>query len=189
MNIESSSKIAQEIHSNSGWVIAVGVALMLLGLLAIGSPLVSGIAIAWMVGFLMVMSGATRIVFALRAHQWGLGLLAGVIGALGIVAGLITLAHPLLGLSFLTLLLSAYLVIEGSTEILLAFHMRPLAGWGWTLASGISAIVLGGMIWAQWPVSDTWAIGLLLGIKMMFAGSSLMGLGFAARSATMMASD
>jgi uncharacterized membrane protein HdeD (DUF308 family) len=71
---------------------------------------------------------------------------------------------------------------------MLAFHMRPVAGWGWTLASGISALVLGVMIWSQWPVSGAWAVGLLVGIKIMFTGSSLMGLGFAARSTTGQAS-
>jgi uncharacterized membrane protein HdeD (DUF308 family) len=188
MEIEASRRIAEEIRSNSGWVIALGACLMVLGLLAVGSPLVSGVAIAWMVGFLMLMSGLTRIVFAFRAHKWGLGLLCIVLGALAIVAGLITIAHPMLGLSFLTLLLSAYLVFEGVAETMLAFHMRPVAGWGWTLASGVSALVLGVMIWSQWPVSGAWAVGLLVGIKIMFTGSSLMGLGFAARSTTGQAS-
>ena len=182
MEIDANSTLVQELRGNSGWVIALGGALMVLGLLAVGSPLVSGIAIAWSVGFLMLISGVTRIVFAFRAHKWGLGLLCVVLGALGIAAGLVTIAHPMLGLSFLTLALAAYLVMEGFAETLLAFRMRPLAGWGWTLASGISAFVLGVMIWSQWPVSGAWAVGLLVGIKIMFTGSSLMGLGFAARS-------
>lgn len=88
-----------------------------------------------------------------------------------------------LGLQFLTLLLAFYLVLEGVTEVLLAFQMRPVAGWGWTLASGVAALVLGAMIWNQWPVSGAWAVGLLVGINLLFTGSSLLGLGMAARNA------
>jgi uncharacterized membrane protein HdeD (DUF308 family) len=104
------------------------------------------------------------------------------LGLLGVAAGLLTIAHPLLGLGFLTLLLSMYLCITGVAEAMLAFRLRPHAGWGWTLASGLAAIVLGAMIWSEWPVSGSWAIGLLVGINILFAGSSLMGLGMAARS-------
>jgi uncharacterized membrane protein HdeD (DUF308 family) len=183
MDAATSSKALEQIRSNSGWVIALGAVMMMLGLLAMASPLVTGIAIAWMVGFLVLIGGVTRIVFAFRAQSWGLGILCVLLGGLGILAGLLTLAHPLLGLGFLTLLLAGYLVIEGVTEAIFAFRMRPLPGWGWTLASGVAAIVLGGLIWSQWPLSGAWAVGLLVGIKILFTGSSLMGLGMAARSA------
>jgi len=182
MDTQTRATITGHLRENAGWLIALGIGMMVLGALAIASPLVTGIAIAWLVGFLMLCSGITRILFAFRARQWGLGLLALLLGLLGVVAGLLTIAHPLLGLGFLTLLLAVYLGITGVTEVLLAFQMRPLPGWGWTLASGVAAIVLGGMIWSEWPVSGSWAIGLLVGINILFAGSSLMGLGMAARS-------
>ena len=131
MDAATSSKALEQIRSNSGWVIALGVGMMMLGVLAMASPLVTGIAIAWMVGFLMLVGGVTRIVFAFRAQSWGLGILCVLLGGLGILAGLLTLAHPLLGLGFLTLLLAGYLVVEGVTEAIFAFQMRPLPGWGW----------------------------------------------------------
>jgi uncharacterized membrane protein HdeD (DUF308 family) len=181
MNLDVRADLAEHIRRNAGWLIFLGVSLMLLGLLSIAAPLVTGIAIAYVVGFFILCSGITRILFAFRAHQWGLGILAFVLGALGIVAGLLTIAHPALGLSFLTLLLAAYLCVTGITESMLAFRLRPHRGWGWALASGLAALVLGAMIWGQWPVSGSWAIGLLVGINILFTGSSLMGLGMAAR--------
>jgi uncharacterized membrane protein HdeD (DUF308 family) len=185
MDAATSSQASEQIRNNSGWVTALGVVMMILGLLAMLSPLVTGIAIAWMVGFLVLFGGVTRMVFAFRAQSWGLGILCVLLGGLGILAGLLTIAHPLLGLGFLTLLLAGYLVVEGVTEAIFAFRMRPLPGWGWTLASGVAAIVLGTLIWSQWPLSGAWALGLLVGIKILFTGSSLMGLGMAARSRPM----
>jgi len=182
MDVELRGTITEHLRENAGWLIGLGVVLMLIGVLAVGAPLVTGVAIAWLVGFLMLCGGIARIMFAFRARQWGLGLLALLLGALGIAAGLLTLAHPMLGLTFLTRLLAAYLCAEGVTEMVLAFRMRPLPGWGWTLASGLAALVLGAMIWWEWPVSGAWAIGLIVGINLLFTGSSVMGLGLAARS-------
>jgi uncharacterized membrane protein HdeD (DUF308 family) len=183
MDDETRSQALEQIRGNSGWLTALGMAMMVLGFLAMASPLVSGIAIAWMVGFFVLVGGVTRIVFAFRARQWGLGILSLLLGGMGILAGLLTIAHPLYGLKFLTLLLSCYLLVEGITEAILAFQLRPLPGWGWTLASGASSVVLGWLIWSQWPLSGAWAVGLLVGIKMLFTGSTMLGLGMAARSA------
>jgi uncharacterized membrane protein HdeD (DUF308 family) len=182
MDSATSSKVLEQIRENSGWVIAQGVAMLFFGVLAMGSPLVTGIAIAWLVGCVIVIGGVTRVVFAFRAKSWGLGILGLLLGGLGILAGLLTIAHPLFGLGFLTLLLAGYLVAEGVTETVLAFQMQPLPGWGWTLASGAASILLGAMIWSQWPLSGAWAVGVLVGIRLLFAGSSLVALAMAARS-------
>lgn len=183
MDAATHLNVSEEIRKNSGWVITLGVAMMAIGALAMVSPLVTGMAIALLVGCLMVAGGIARVIFAFRARGWGLSILCLLLGGLGVAAGLLTIAHPLLGLQFLTLLLAFYLVLEGVTEVMLAFQMRPLPGWGWTLASGVAAVVLGAMIWNQWPVSGAWAVGLLVGINLLFTGSSLMGLGMAARNA------
>jgi hypothetical protein len=95
MDAATSSKASEQIRSNSGWVTALGGVMMILGLLAMRSPLVTGIAIAWMVGFLVLFGGVTRIVFAFRAQNWGLGILCILLGGLGIlVAPLAYAQHP-----------------------------------------------------------------------------------------------
>jgi uncharacterized membrane protein HdeD (DUF308 family) len=106
-----------------------------------------------------------------------------VLGVLTLVAGGYLVARPGMGLATLTLVLAAYLFVEGLFEIIYAFRLRPIKGWGWTLFSGIAALVLGIMIWRQFPVSGMWAVGTIVGIHMIFAGSSMASLSRAARGA------
>lgn len=87
-----------------------------------------------------------------------------------------------MGLATLTLVLAAYLFVDGVFEIIWAFRLRPIKGWGWALSSGIASLVPGIMIWRQFPVSGMWAVGTLAGFHMIFAGSSLASLSRAART-------
>jgi len=175
--------IAKDVKQGSGWLMLLGAGLVFLGVLALGAPLVAGYSMAMLVGMLILAGGFVRVVFAFRAKTWGKGLLTFLLGALGVLCGLVMLAHPLYGLAWLTLILAVWFVVDGITEIALAFQLKPLHGWVWTLFSGIVAVLLGVMIWRQWPLSGTWAIGVLVGIKMIFAGWGLVGLGLAGRGA------
>lgn len=181
--ITGADAIARDVARGAGWLILLGVGLTFLGALALGAPLVAGYSMAMLVGMLILAGGLVRIVFAFRAKTWGKGLPTFLLGALGILCGLVMLAHPLYGLAWLTLILAVWFVFDGITEIALAFQLKPLGGWVWTLFSGVVAVLLGVMIWRQWPLSGAWAIGVLVGIKMIFAGWGLIGLGLAGRGA------
>ncbi len=102
---------------------------------------------------------------------------------LGIVAGLILLVQPIAGRFTLTLVVSAYFIAEGITTIMYALaHKRELTGrWGWLLVSGLVDLVVAGLIIAGLPGSAAWAIGLLVGINLVFGGTSLIGMALAAR--------
>jgi len=113
-----------------------------------------------------------------------MGILTFVMGGLTVVAGLLVIAHPLAGLKFLTLLLIAYFVVEGLVQIAHAFSLRPISGWGWTLFSGIVSLLLGIMLWRQWPLSGAWAVGVLIGVRILFTGWSMVALGMAGREVT-----
>jgi polyhydroxyalkanoate synthesis regulator phasin len=89
--------------------------------------------------------------------------------------------RPLVGLVTMTLLLAIYFLIDGISEIVAAFKIKPDQGWGWVLFNGIIAVLLGFMIWRQWPVSGAWAIGLLVGIHILMTGWSMIILGSGAR--------
>jgi uncharacterized membrane protein HdeD (DUF308 family) len=95
--------------------------------------------------------------------------------------GLMLLVDPLKGALALTLILAVFLLVEGIFKIITAFRVRDHRGWGWLLASGIVSVVLGVMIWAQWPASGLWVIGLLVGIQLLFTGWSLVMLALVAR--------
>ena len=177
------SPVVQELPADGGTLRFLGMALMILGALAILAPLAAGVAIAALVGVLVVASGIVRLGFAFRAGSLGRGVLGGLLGALGVVCGLLMLAHPLLGLAFLTLLLAAYFIVTGVFEVLYALRLRPLQGSGWMLLSGITSVVLGALIQMQWPLSGAWAVGVLVGIQLVFAGSSLLALAGAAGAA------
>ena len=92
-------------------------------------------------------------------------------------------ARPGMALATLTLVLAAYFFVDGIFEIVWAFRLRPIKGWGWALFSGVVALALGIMIWRQFPVSGMWAVGTLAGIHMIFGGSSVTSVCSAARSA------
>jgi uncharacterized membrane protein HdeD (DUF308 family) len=86
-----------------------------------------------------------------------------------------------LGLTSLTLALAIYLIAEAVLEFILAVRLRPMPGSGWLFLDGIITLVLAIMIWRMWPSSALWAIGLLVGISMLFSGVSRLMLSIAAR--------
>ena len=105
-----------------------------------------------------------------------------LLGVAGLIAGLLMVAHPMFSLGFLTLLLAAYFFVHGIFEIAMAFQARPMKGWGWALFSGVITALLALLIWRQWPLSGAWAIGLLVGIHILFRGWSMIALGAVGRS-------
>jgi uncharacterized membrane protein HdeD (DUF308 family) len=102
---------------------------------------------------------------------------------LAIVLGLVLLFRPIAGVLTLTLALVVFFVLEGISAILLAIeHRRHLSSWGWILFSGLVDLLLAFLIWDGWPSSAGWAIGLLVGINMVFVGLSLIMTALAART-------
>jgi len=104
-------------------------------------------------------------------------------GVLTIILGAYMLSNVGEALASLTLFIAIYFVVEGITEVIAAFQLKPASGWGWALFSGVITVLLGAMIWNQFPLSGAWAIGTLVGIKLLFSGWSLLIFGMAARSA------
>jgi uncharacterized membrane protein HdeD (DUF308 family) len=171
------------IKRHAGLGMAVGILTVIAGFLALVAPLVAGLSIAIAVGVLLILAGVSRLFLAFRMGSFGHGLLVFVIGLLSIVAGGYMLGRPGMALATLTIFLAAYFVVEGAFEIIWAFRLRPIKGWGWTLFSGIVALALGIMIWRQFPVSGVWAVGTLVGVSLIFGGASLASVCGAARSA------
>jgi len=171
----------EEAKKNSGFLIFLGILTVIFGVIAIGSPLITGVAVAVFVGFLLLASGVARIVHALKSKQWGTGFWGTVIGVLGVAAGLLMIFRPLVGLVTMTMLLAIYFLVDGISEIIAAFKIKPDQGWGWVLFNGVIAVLLGLMVWRQWPVSGAWAIGILVGVHILITGWSMIILGSGAR--------
>ncbi len=94
------------------------------------------------------------------------------------------LGQPLLGLATLTMVLAIYFLANGITEIIAAFQIRPTQGWGFVLFSGIISALLALMILNQWPLSGVWAIGVLVGIQLIFAGMTMITVGSVLKDAS-----
>jgi uncharacterized membrane protein HdeD (DUF308 family) len=160
---------------------AVGIGIVIAGVLAILSPFIAGLSVTIAVGVLLVVSGVSRLFLAFKMGSFRVGLLVFVLGLLSLAVGGYLVSRPEIGLSALTLFLAVYFVIDGVLEIIWSFRLRGIKGWGWTLFSGIAALVLGIMIWRQFPVSGEWAVGTITGVHMLFAGSAIALLSRGAR--------
>ena len=175
-------QMAATIHGHWKLVLAQGIVMMVLGILAVAEPNVATFAISIFVGWLFFIGGIFRAVWIWRSRAmpgfaWSL-----LTALLAILFGLILIFRPLTGALTLTMVLIAFFILEGITAIVLAVqHREHLRSWGWVLFSGIIDLLLAYLIWAGWPSSADWAIGLLVGINMLFFGLSLVMTSLAAR--------
>ena len=175
-------QLALTIHAHWKLFLAQGIVMMVLGFLAVAVPILATLAVEIFVGWLFFVAGLFRAVWVWRSRQtpgFAWSFLAAV---LAIVLGVILIARPLAGVLTLTMVLVAFFVIEGIASIVAAIeHRQHLRSWGWVLFSGIVDLLLAYLIWAGWPSSASWAIGLLVGINMLFLGLSLVMTALAAR--------
>jgi uncharacterized membrane protein HdeD (DUF308 family) len=176
----AAASLVDAIRRNSGLTVASGVILLIAGLLAILSPFVAGLSITVMVGAMLALSGISQCFLAFRAGAFGRALVVFIVGVLMAVAGFYMISQPVSGLAALTLILMAYLLASGILEIVFAFQLKPADGWGLELFSGFVTLLLGILLWRQFPLSGAWAIGILFGIKMIFSGWAFVFIGRAA---------
>jgi uncharacterized membrane protein HdeD (DUF308 family) len=177
------TSVATSLHAHWQLFLIEGVILLVLGLAAIVLPPIATIAVEIIVGWLILASGIVGMVTTLRMRRapgfwWSLAS-----AVLAIVAGIVLLRWPLSGTVSLTLILTVFLVIEGLTSIFFALeHRRELSGrWGAMLLSGVIDLILAGIIFAGLPGTAAWAIGLLIGINLVFGGSALIAMALHAR--------
>jgi uncharacterized membrane protein HdeD (DUF308 family) len=181
---DAAAAVRKSIHDHWRLFLFEGILLVVLGLLAILVPQIASLAVTILLGWLFLISGVFGLVASFYARQapgfwWSL-----LSAVLALVVGLALLAAPIAGVLSLTYVLIAFFFLEGVASIMYAIeHRRELTGgWMWMLASGIVTLALGVIILAGLPGSAAWALGLLVGIDMVFGGSALMAVAFAARS-------
>jgi uncharacterized membrane protein HdeD (DUF308 family) len=160
----------------------LGIATMVLGFLAMLAPVLVGFSLLWILGLLVAAAGVCRMFWAFQTGSLGKGVLVFVIGGLTLLAGIALLANPLLASGVLTIVLAVYFVVDGVAEIATAVGLPPGPGRGWLLFGGAVSILLGIIIWRQFPLSGVWAIGVLLGIKLLFGGMIMVAGGSTVRA-------
>jgi uncharacterized membrane protein HdeD (DUF308 family) len=166
-----------------GWIVALGVVYLVAGFIALGSVAMATVASVFVVGVMMIVAGVAEVISAFQIKSWGRFLLWVLLGLLYVVAGFVTFQNPLLAAVLLTLILGASLVASGIMRIILAFSMKRETPWIWVALSGVITLLLGVLILARWPVSSLYILGLFLGIDLIFAGASWIGIGLGLRRA------
>jgi uncharacterized membrane protein HdeD (DUF308 family) len=169
------------LRGNWLWFVIVGAALVILGTVALGSLFIASLAAALVLGWLILFSGIVEAVGAFWCRRWSGFFLNLLTGILAIVVGLMFLTAPAQALLALTILVAAFLLVEGIFKIIAAL-MYKFSGWGWALLSGAIDVVLGLLIWRGWPETAFWVIGMFVGISMIFRGFNWIALGVALKS-------
>lgn len=165
------------------WLLISGVFLVVLGLVGVLSPSVAGGAVVYIIGGLLIVTGAIQCLAGFRADSAASKITNLVQGAIAAGAGIAVLAHPFYGLAALSLVLAVFFLIDGVWKIVNSFAYRPAAGWIAVLASGLIAVLLSWMIWSQWPLSGLWAVGIMVGVDLLSTGIALIILALTWKSA------
>jgi uncharacterized membrane protein HdeD (DUF308 family) len=171
------------VRQASTWSIVWGLSLIVLGVLAVGSPLLAAIAVNAAIAWLIVLAGVVHVIIAFHSHRAGSLIWRLLVGIAYVCFGGYLIAHPVLGVASLTLLLASLFLIEGILDIVLFFRVRAMQGSSWVLIDGIVTLLLGLMIYMQWPSSSAWVIGTLVGVSMIVSGITRVMLSFAVRKA------
>ncbi len=157
-------------------LLIAGIALIVLGTVAIIAPGIATLFVTTFIGWLFIMSAVAEFYLAFQVH--GGWRIAGAVltGLVSLVAGAWLLLNPAAGALALTFLLAAYFVATGVVKAIAAFQLRGVGGSGWTFLSAACSILLGLLVFSGWPGSAVWLIGLLVGIDLLFYGWALIAL-------------
>jgi len=172
------------VRQASTWSIVWGVSLIVLGMLAVGSPFLAAVAVNAAIAWLIILAGVVHLIIAFHSHRAGSMILRLLVGLAYIGFGVYLIARPALGVASLTLVLASLFLVEGIFNIALFFRVRSIQGSGWVLTDGIVTLALGLMIYVQWPSSSAWAIGTLVGVSMIMSGVTRVMVSLAVRKAT-----
>jgi uncharacterized membrane protein HdeD (DUF308 family) len=178
MALQSPSAIVRQVSTLS---VVWGVLLILLGILAISSPFVAAVAVNVIIAWLIVMAGVVHFVIAFRKREAGSVIWRLLVGLAYVAFGVYLIARPVAGVATLTLVLASLFLVEGVLDIVLYFQTRAVRGSSWFLLDGIITLLLGLMIYAQWPSSSAWAIGTLVGVSLIMSGVTRVMLASAVR--------
>lgn len=171
----------EQIRKRWGWFMALGILLALLGSVALGHAVFATAVTMVFIGWLMTLAGSMQALHAFTCKEWGGFFVDLLTGLLYLVVGFMIIAHPAATAVALTLLIAFFLILGGMFRVAVALLVR-FHNWGWLLVHGLVNLMLGIMIWQQWPLSGELVIGVFVGIDMIFNGWSLIMLALAVKN-------
>lgn len=170
-----------QLGANWGWFVVLGIAQLILGIVALGYVFAATLVSVLFIGILMIIGGVGQLIQAWRIKHWTGFIFWTLGGILYLIAGIIAMTNPVLGASFLTLLFGATLIGTGALRLWIWFNNRSQPGWQWLAFSGLITVVVGVLIAMSWPGNSVWILGLLLGLDLLFHGWTLFFVGLALR--------
>jgi uncharacterized membrane protein HdeD (DUF308 family) len=176
-------RIFGALEKNWGWLLALGILFLVLGMIGIGMAVALTVASLLVFGVLLVAGGVVQLIEAFKNTGWKSVLWHVLIALLYIVAGIIVFTNPVLASKVFTLMLAGAILFIGIFRVIMALQHRGTSGWGWTLLAGLISIVLAILIFQSWPVSALWLIGMFVAIDLIVSGWSYVFLALAARKA------
>ena len=165
------TKFIKEVTGASiGW----GLIMIVLGILAVVLPLATGTAVSVVVSWLIVIAGLAYLASAFAGRNAAAFLWRMLIGLVYIFGGGYLALHPGLALQAFTVVMGLIFAFEGLLEVVLFFRFRGYVGSGWILFDGLMTLALAVLIVGPWPSSSSWAIGIILGINLIFTGVTVL---------------
>jgi uncharacterized membrane protein HdeD (DUF308 family) len=160
-------EVREELRKNLGWAIALGIVIIVLGLVAIGKPFFTAFTLILVFAWLFIVSGMFFLIYAFQTYQTGNFLLKLLVGLLYLIAGIILLRNSIKGVASA---LGFSILLKGIFQVNLALQLRPLPNWGWVLISGISGVLLGMIIWNYTSVENPLFLASFVGIDLLLDG-------------------
>ncbi|SRR5258708_1713501 len=159
------------LHRESGWLLVLGIIMVVLGIVAFIIAPAATIGTVLILGWVLVVSGIVETVQAFRVRRWGGFFLHLIGGALGVLVGLLIVTHPVAGALAWTLLFASFFSVIGVFRLITAARFK-FPGWGWAVFDGVITLALGILVWAEWPWSGLWFLGLAVGVSLVLRGWS-----------------
>jgi uncharacterized membrane protein HdeD (DUF308 family) len=164
------NQMADEVRRSLGWLIALGILMILLGIAALLNPFLISIAVARILTWIFLFAGIVRTVYAIQAWRQRGFWLKLLVGMLYLIVAILLLSNVFRATLTLTLALGGVILAQGVLEVITAFKVRPEPNWGWMLFSGVVAIILGILILNRWPFNAIWLLGFFTGMSFIVTG-------------------
>lgn len=166
------TNVSSDINKSNNGALWTGIILTILGIVAISVPAVATVVTETWIALILASAGASKLIYSFQTRNQGGFIWKVLLSVLYIATGLMLFFYPLTGVLTITLLLGSFLLTEGVFELILASRLRPQQNWTWVLGDGIITLLLGAMIWFQWPFDARWLLGTLVGTSVLFTGIS-----------------
>lgn len=182
-NKQLAKELSRKMNKNWKFLLIIGALTLLLGIVGMGMNVTMTIVSIVYIGFFIILGGILHLIDAFIVDGWKNKLFGALIAVTYLIAGSLMIRYPAASAAWFTLFIAVFFLFVGAFRIFIGFQLRKEnKGWAWTVVSGVTAILLGILIYAQWPVSGLWVIGLFVSIELIMQGISTITVAMAVRS-------